>query len=294
MVQGRQRSGFQQGQKRQYLSQSEWIIVPHTHSAIIEEETFQMVQQLAEQSHAAHQARLGCYDYLRTTPNLFRKLLFCADCKHSLTRHKVVKSKGTECYYVFTCPTNAADLSACPRKYIHETQVKELIWETLQKEIALVSDTEAWIQKYQFFKRATTEQDVLNQESTAAKQALNRAKMLYDSLYQNYIEHLMSEREYQQLKQQYQADQEKAQARLDAVEQKRQIFCQQTIQNPWLAAFGQFKKATELTEEMAHALIERVEIDANRHVSIFLRYQSEYRTLMQYLNEYAAEEGIPL
>ena len=34
---------------------------------------------------------------------------------------------------------------------------------------------------------------------------------------------------------------------------------------------------------MAHALIERVEVDAENHVSITLRYRDEYRALLQLL-----------
>ena len=42
---------------------------------------------------------------------------------------------------------------------------------------------------------------------------------------------------------------------------------------------------------MAHALIERVEIDAENHVSITLRYQDEYIALVRLL---AAEgEAVP-
>ena len=34
---------------------------------------------------------------------------------------------------------------------------------------------------------------------------------------------------------------------------------------------------------MAHALIDRVEVDADNHISIALRYRDEYRSLLQLL-----------
>ena len=42
---------------------------------------------------------------------------------------------------------------------------------------------------------------------------------------------------------------------------------------------------------MAHALIERVEVDAENHVSVILRYRDEYRALLQLLK--AEGEAVP-
>ena len=39
------------------------------------------------------------------------------------------------------------------------------------------------------------------------------------------------------------------------------------------------------SEEMAHALIERIEIDADSHVSVTLRFRDEYRALIGLLVE---------
>ena len=145
---------------------------------------------------------------------------------------------------------------------------------------------------------------------------------------------LMSEREYTEMKRQYRSDMERAQARLDELEQRQKDERQQTMENPWLTACGQFREEQALTAaptypnpqpvrspavtcpkeaqsasshgntslggqfreeqaltaDMAHALIERVEIDAENHVSITLRYRDEYNALLRLL---AAEGGFP-
>ena len=63
------------------------------------------------------------------------------------------------------------------------------------------------------------------------------------------------------------------------------------MENPWLTACGKFKEETALTEVMAHALIERVEIDAENRISITLRYRDEYSALLRLLA--AAGEAVP-
>lgn len=76
---------------------------------------------------------------------------------------------------------------------------------------------------------------------------------------------------------------ERAQARLDELEQRQRTERRQTTENPWLTACGQFKEERELTQAMAHALIERVEIDAENRVSVTLRYRDEYNALLRLL-----------
>ena len=92
------------------------------------------------------------------------------------------------------------------------------------------------------------------------------------------------------MRRQYRSDMESAQARLDELEQQQQESRRQTTDNPWLTSYNQFKEEQELTEAMAHALIERVEVDAQNHVSITLRYRDEYRALLQLLE--AAGEAV--
>jgi len=283
MVQGRKRSGFQEGQKQRLVPKTEWIIVRNTHEPLIDEETFQAVRRMAQQRHDAYFERLGCYDNLGTSPNIFKGLLYCADCKRPLVRYKSVTNQGKKLYYVFICPSHEDDPASCPQKYIYEAEVKDVLWAALQREIALVENTEKLIRQYRRSQAAASREGLVNRELSAAQQALDRARMLHDSLYQNYIDHLMSEREYVELKQQYKAEMERAQARLDEAEQRRQTERMQTEKKPWLTAFGRFQGAVELTDEMVHALVERVEIDAENHISISLRYQDEYRNLLQLL-----------
>jgi len=250
---------------------------------IIDEETFRAVQTIQEQCRAAYYARLGCYDDLGVVPNIFRRLIYCADCKRALVRHKNVTIENKRRYYVYICPSHMSDPDSCPRKYMYEDQFKELIWEALQMEISLAGDMEGLVRKYNHSAIASSEEEVLNREIASARQALERAKMLYDSLYQNYVDRLFSEREYMEMKQQYKADMERAQDRIEKAESKKQANRQHIENNPWLVEFNRFKMETELTEEMTHALIEHVEIGAGNSVEITLRYRDEYNALVQLL-----------
>ena len=283
MVQGRKRSGFSEGRKPYQAPESEWVIVRDTHEPLVDEDTFRTVQQMAEQASRTYQERLGRYDGLGKIPNILRGLVYCADCKRPLVRYKSVTNNGKNLYYVYICPSHTADLSSCPKKYFHEMKLIEILWDALQREVALAEDVDKLVRQYSRSAKAVGQETAVKREVAAAKQSLDRAKMLYDSLYQNYADKLMTEREYTEMKRQYRADMDRAQARLDELERHQRERRRQATENPWLTACGQFKEEQALTEAMAHALIERVEVDGKNHVSITLRYRDEYRALLQLL-----------
>ncbi len=143
------------------------------------------MQKIEAESHDAYYARLGCYDDLGTKPNILPGLIYCADCNRALVFHKMIRDGGRKRYYVYICPSHLDDPASCPNKYMHEEQLKELLWEALQMEISLAKDMECLVRKYSNSAKAADEEEALNREIISARQALERAKMLYDSLYQN-------------------------------------------------------------------------------------------------------------
>ena len=283
MIQGRKRSGFSEGKKPYLVPESEWVIVRNTHEPLIDEKTFRMVQQMAEDASSTYKERLGRHDGLGMIPNIFRGLIYCADCKRTMTRYKNVTNKGSHLYYNYICRTHAGNPVSCPKKNLHETELKEILWDALRREIALAENLDKLVRQYSRSAKAVSQETALKHEIVTAKQALERATMLYDSLYQNYVDKLMTEREYTEMKQKYRSDMERAKTRLETLEQQQKESRHQTTENPWLTTCGQFRQETELTEAMAHALIERVEVDAKNRVSITLRYRDEYRALLQLL-----------
>lgn len=291
MVQGRKRSGFTEGRKPYQAPESEWVIVRNTHEPLVDEETFHVVQTMAAEASNAYKERLGRHDSLGTTPNILRGLIFCADCKRPLVRYKSVTNNGKKLFYVYICPSHSADLVSCPKKYLHETELKEILWDALRQEIALAGKMEKLTREYNRSAKVINREDTLKREIAAAKQAVERANRLYDSLFQNYHDKLMDEQEYTELRRQYRAEGVVAQERLEALERQRQDERRQTVENPWLTTCGRFRADTELTEDMAHALIDRVEVEADNRISLTLRYRDEYRSLLQLL--VAEGEAVP-
>jgi len=202
-----------------------------------------------------------------------------------MIRYKQVSERCGHLYYTYICLTHSEDPSSCPKKYLREEKLLDILWGALRREIELAVNMKKIAERYSRSSKAANREDGLKREITAASDALERAKMLYDSLYQNYVDHLMSEDEYMELRCRYKQAMKSAGERLTAAEKQKQAEQRKIENNPWLVTCERYVGETELTEEMAHALIERIEIDANSRVSITLRFRDEYHALIHLLGK---------
>ena len=108
------------------------------------------------------------------------------------------------------------------------------------------------------------------------------------SLYQNYVEQLMTEQEYVTLKASYKAEAEEAERLIAALEQEQRESKVYTTENRFLTEFRSFMGTDTLTKEMASALVERIYVDADRNIDIRLRYRDEYMALLKFIEGRAA------
>lgn len=137
---------------------------------------------------------------------------------------------------------------------------------------------------YEFAKRFTKgDHAFIVCTHTDKKHMLKRCNGLYDSLYQSYVDQLMTEQEYMTLKRRYKAEAEEAERLIETLTRRQAAEAAHTPENPFLAAFGSFRGADVLTKEMAQALIERVYVDGDSNIEIVFRYRDEYKELCTYL-----------
>lgn len=155
--------------------------------------------------------------------------------------------------------------------------------QALRIQIILAADMEALVRRVnsspQYRKQAAGLQGKLD----AAKKALKRYNGLYDSLYQSYVDKLMTEKEYITLKSRYKAEAEEAERLIAALTRQQAEEAKHTLEKPFLTAFGSFRGEDALTKEMAQVLLERVYVDESDEVEIIFRYRDEYRALLTYL-----------
>lgn len=282
MVQGTKRQSFYENRGQYKKPREEWIVAENTHEPLIDRETFDKVQELARRKNAEYFENLGRFTHLENTENILKGLVCCADCKRPLVRYKNV-SHEKKLWYTFICPTHANDIGSCPLKNIREDALFPMLLQAIQTQIALAADMEAIVRRLNGSPKYKKQTATLQGKLDTAKKALMRYNSLYDSLYQSYVDQLMTEQEYMTLKRRYKAEAEEAERLIEALTRQQVAEAAHTPENPFLTAFGSFRDADALTREMAQALIQRVYVDGDSNIEIVFRYRDEYKELCTYL-----------
>ena len=282
MVQGTKRQSFYENRRQYKKPQEEWVIVENTHEPIIDRDTFEKVQEIMRQRNEEYFEKLGRFSYLEPTENILKGLIYCADCKRPLVRYKNV-SHNKKLWYTFICQTHSNDITSCPKKNIREDALIPMLMQAIQTQIELAADMDELVRRVNSFPKHRKRTADLQGRLDSAKKALKRYNNLYDSLYQNYVDKLMTEQEYITLKSRYRAEAEEAERLIEALTRQQAEESEHTPENRFLTAFGSFKGEDTLTKEMAQALIERVYVDGNSNIEIIFRYRDEYRALCTYL-----------
>ena len=108
--------------KQVRLPKDGWVIYRNTQEAIIDEKTFETVQQMRNVKRA----------YTKfNEPNMFSGLLFCADCGNRLTIQRVAKNRNMD---NFTCATyRKKKKGLCSSHRILVSELTEVVKNDLQK-----------------------------------------------------------------------------------------------------------------------------------------------------------------
>lgn len=283
MVQGRRRSQLYAGMPDHRLPPSEWTVVENTHEPIIDQETFDRVQANQRTDREKYRANLGKYDYLGAEDNIFRGLIYCADCGRPMVRYKEVTCKGKKMAYRYICPqyANLLEKSGCSYKYLPVEDLKVTLSRLIAQEAALAVDAAALAAK-----RQSTKAPAIDLELTRVRAEQKNLTVLRERLMRDLLAGVLSKEDHDRTKQRYaqegQALEERA-AQLQKEQRREKKLL--TVQNPWLTAFQKHAESVELTDKLVQALVERITVYAGNRIEIELKYRDERAALLDELQK---------
>ena len=183
LVQGRRRVKSYKVHEIEAVPEEEWVIVPDTHEAIIDKESFEKVQGLLKRdTRSAPRSR---------ELHLFSGFLRCADCGKAITRSQ----SGKNIYYACSTYKNRSRL-ACSMHAIKHNRLEAAVLFAIQQQVHLaVSYSElvarinsAPIKKSQSFR--------LDDLIAAKERELAKVTRYKQSLYQDWKDGEITQQEY--------------------------------------------------------------------------------------------------
>ena len=266
------RQSFKQ-KKQLDRPQEDWKVFPNTHPAIIDRETFALVQNLRQ--HRRRPDRTGIV-------SMFSGLLYCADCGSKLGYSSTNNYKREQAY--FFCSGYRKNTDLCSAHYIREKVVEQLVLEGLQRLLWYIQVYEKRFAQDQMERFGLQEKKTL----TAKRQELDRAKtrvseidQLIQKSYEDMSRGLLSEERFATLtvsleneQRQLKVDIPELETSLDATMDKAadlQLFIERA---------RQVTRLTELTPEIVHEFIDKIvvskpeKLDGKRHQKVDIYYST--------------------
>ena len=259
--------------KRLDKPQEDWKIFPDTHPAIIDRETFVLVQNLRQ--HRRRPTRTGAV-------SMFSGLLYCADCESKLGYSATNNYKREQAF--FFCSAYRSNSDVCSAHFIREKVVEELVLEGLQRLLWYIQVYEkrfAQEQMERFGLQEKKELTARSRELDKAKQRVAEIDQLIQKSYEDMTKGLLSEERFTTLTVSLENEQRQLKADIPALETSLNATADKADDlQKFIQRARQVTRLTELTPEIVHEFIEKIvvskpeKIDGKRHQRVGIHYNT--------------------
>ena len=269
--------------KKVHIPEEEWQIIPNTQEAIIDEDTFERVQELRK--HRRRNTATG-------KTSMFSGLLYCADCGSKLyyCASKSIKD-GQEFY---RCSQYKENRGSCTIHFIRDSVLKELVLDTIRKVAKYVQEFEP-VFLYLFAKQNTLGRKInirnMKQNIEKNKHRIKELDMLIERIYEDNVLGKISDERFCRMSANYEKEQKELLAavgggqelygsRVEHDEQAVRKAEQEKIDlKVFLDAIRECTDLKELTPTIVNTLIKRIEVhnsekgeDGLKHVPIDISF----------------------
>lgn len=247
-------------QKKSYKSKkkitndpSEWVIFENTHEAIIDQETFDIVQNIRNGRR-------------RWTPMgempVLSGMLYCADCGAKLYQ---VRARGwTHEQEHFVCATYRKRKGQCSSHQIHNVQVEQILLAEINRMLAFVRDREP-----EFVELLTKNNEKAlskqlrdsTRELEQSAQRVSKLDTIVQRLYEDNIEGKISDERFAKMTATYEEEQKGLEARMLVLRETISKAKTQRLNiDSFLKQIRKYTEVKDLDAEIVHSLVERIDV----------------------------------
>ena len=239
--------------KKVHIPEEEWQIIPNTQEAIIDDDTFERVQELRK--HRRRNTATG-------KTSMFSGLLYCADCGSKLyyCASKSIKD-GQEFY---RCSQYKENRGSCTIHFIRDSVLKKLVLDTIRKVAKYVQEFEP-VFLYLFAEQNTLgrEKSIRNmrQNIEKAKTRIKELDMLIERIYEDNVLGKISDERFLRMSANYESEQKELLATVESDEQTVKKAEQEKVDlKVFLDTIRQCTDLKELTPTIVNTLIKRIDV----------------------------------
>lgn len=272
LAQGRYRVKSYKVHEIEAVPEDEWVRVSNTHEAIIDRETFDMVQSLLKRD-------------TRTSPqgrevHVFSGFLKCADCGRALTRSS---NKNGNVYYACSTYKNMSK-KACTMHSIKHNRLEAAVLFAIQQQVHLAVSYSDLVARINAAPAKRCQSHRLNDLIAAKERELAKVSRYKQSIYQDWKDGEITRQEYHDMKADYEqktANLTDILARLTA--ERDELANGVNNEHPALVAFMKYQNISTLTREILIELVDHIKVYENGNISVKFKFADELRRIAEYI-----------
>ena len=251
---------------------SKWVIIKNTHEAIIDQETFDIVQRLKE-GRKRKNTPMGEMPVLSG-------MLYCADCGKKLYVCRT-KSLQPESYY-YCCSTYRKRQGLCSAHQIRIKIIDAIVLEDIKRHIEFAKEHEDEFVKLvssETIASLTKTVNRLSKELNASRARVEKLDTIIQNLYEDKLAGIVSEDRFKKMNENYEQEQITLNAKIIELEGKiKAINEQSSSTSHFMELVQKYTRIDELTHEVAREFIEKViihkaeKVNGHRQMKIDIFY----------------------
>lgn len=239
-------------------SKEDWLVFKNTHEAIIDQETFDIVQKMRshKRSNQRYKNRIG-------HENLFAGLVFCGTCgrKH----YFCPQEKNGLNHDHYKCSGYRKPIDGCENPhYIQKSALIKIVSDKLRRTIHECQlDQETFLKKLEQQSQAQFSKDNKRQQLQLQKDEhrFNEIDRIIQQLYEDNLLGKISDERFVKLSQSYEEEQKQLQTSISDLTEKLTKQQEDSLNiSKFMARISKYTKLPELTVEIVNELIDKIVI----------------------------------
>lgn len=252
---------------KRILPKEKWIIVRNTHEPIITEEMFQDVQKLQKNRTRSVE---------NIEPNgLFSGLIFCADCKHAMSRKYA--RRGEKGFVGYVCKTyKTQGKNFCESHSIDYDELEEAVLFSIKNEARSILQQEEIdeLRKVQAYDETKSYYEMQLENIKSRMEKIEKYKK---KTYDNYMDDLISRDDYKKYVTEYDKEIGELKQQQELINSKTDLEKEISTQyDEWVEAFINYVDIDKLTREIVIELIEKIEVNKDGSINIYYKFKNPY------------------
>ena len=245
--------------KTVYNPEEEWQIIPNTQEAIVDEDTFNRVQELRDSRRR---------NTATGRESLFSGLLYCADCKSKLYFCAAKSIKPEQEFH--RCSAYKENRGTCSIHFIREVVLREAILELVKRVALFIQQYEA-VFLYMYAKKYNITKEVNSRNMKATiernKRRIKELDKLIERIYEDNVLGKIPDARFSKMMASYEAEQNQLVTETAKAEESLKTMEQDKVDlRAFLETIRQCTDIKELTPAIVNRLIRRIEVHNSEKV----------------------------